>query len=278
MANRLQSVGILSLLITFGAGIRAQSPQPTSQDASSKAGTFSKRTEEKITPPQRVANLQGFGAVGQIPKFGGGDFLINSIIFESSSGKIGIGTQAPGSTLSVNGQIETLSGGVKFPDGSVQTTAGVSPMDALTAVAHDDTLTGAGTLNSPLRVASFVGQPFVAASGPIPQVNSLIEGLVTTVPAGKLLVIEQVTASCVLGAGERLIVLQLKIGPYRHALVSSFNGGTSAADFYASSQHVRLYAPAGASVYLSANRNDVNGPAQCDGTLTGSLIDQPGAN
>jgi hypothetical protein len=147
MANRLQSVAVLSLLITFGAGIRAQSPQPTPKDASSKAGTFSKRTEEKITSPQRT-NLQGFGAVGQIPKFGGGDFLINSVIFESSTGRIGIGTQAPGSTLSVNGRIETLSGGVKFPDGSVQTTAGVSPMDALTAIAHDNTLTGAGTLNS----------------------------------------------------------------------------------------------------------------------------------
>ena len=167
MPSRLQSLAILSLLITFGAAIGAQSPQPTPQDASSKTGTFSKRTEEKITPPQRVANLQGFGAVGQIPKFGGGDFLINSVIFESSTGKIGIGTQAPGSTLSVNGQIETLSGGVKFPDGSVQTTAGVSPMDALTAVAHDETLTGADTPSSPLRVASLVGQPFVAASAHI---------------------------------------------------------------------------------------------------------------
>ncbi len=254
MANRLQSVAILSLLITFGAGIRAQSPQPTPQDTSSKAGTFSKPTEEKITLPQR-ANLQGFGAVGQIPKFGGGDFLINSIIFESPTGKIGIGTQAPGSILSVNGQIETLSGGVKFPDGSVQTTAGVSPMDALTAVAHDDTLTGAGTLNSPLRVASFVGQPFVAASASFGTTNSLTEALVTTVPAGKLLVIEQVGAFCLLGTGQRLLTLELRIAPYHHFLVFSFNGGQGSVDYYVSSQHVRLYAPAGASVFLSASRN-----------------------
>jgi hypothetical protein len=157
-------------------------------------------------------------------------------------------------------------------------------MDALTAIAHDDTLTGAGTLNSPLRVASFVGQPFVVSSESFSQINSLIEGLLTTVPMGKLLVIEQVTASCVLGAGERLIILQLKVVlpgsrlTHHHYLVSSFSGGNGAIDFYSSSQHVRLYAPEGASVYLSANRNTVNGTANCSGTLTGSLIDQPGAN
>jgi len=278
MANRLQSVAILSLLITLGVGVIAQSPQATPQDANPKAGTSSKPTEEKITSPQRAANLQGFGAVGQIPKFGGGDFLINSVIFESSTGKIGVGTQAPGSTLSVNGQIETLSGGVKFPDGSVQTTAGVSPMDALMAVAHDETLTGAGTPNSPLRVASFVGQPFVA-SGSGTTTAALIDVLLTTVPAGKLLVIEQVTASCVLGAGERLLTLELRIAPYNHYLVSSFNGGNGVIDFFASSQHVRLYAAAGMSVHLSARRNNItDAVAVCLATLTGSLIDQPGAN
>jgi len=151
-------------------------------------------------------------------------------------------------------------------------------MDALTAVAHDDTLTGAGTLNSPLRVASFVGQPFVAASGPIPQVNSLIEGLVTTVPAGKLLVIEQVSATCFLDAGQRVLLLELRIAPYHHHLVTSFNGGTAAVDSFTSSQHVRLYAPAGASVFLVAFRNANTGDPLCQATLTGSLIDQPGAN
>lgn len=151
-------------------------------------------------------------------------------------------------------------------------------MDALTAVAHDATLIGAGTQNSPLRVASFVGQPFVAASGPSTQTNALIEALLTTVPAGKLLVIEQVTASCILGAGQRLLTLELQIAPYHHHLVSSFVAGTGFNDFFASSQHVRLYAPAGASVYLSATRTAITGTAQCEATLTGSLIDQPGSN
>jgi hypothetical protein len=44
-------------------------------------------------------------------------------IHNTNSGNVGIGTTAPGSKLSVNGLIESKSGGVKFPDGTVQTTA-----------------------------------------------------------------------------------------------------------------------------------------------------------
>ncbi|WP_216689008.1 beta strand repeat-containing protein [Hymenobacter siberiensis] len=39
---------------------------------------------------------------------------------------VGIGTQTPGSPLTVAGVIETTTGGIKFPDGTVQTTAGAS--------------------------------------------------------------------------------------------------------------------------------------------------------
>lgn len=39
-------------------------------------------------------------------------------------GNVGIGTQMPGEKLSVNGVIESKQGGIKFPDGTVQFTAG----------------------------------------------------------------------------------------------------------------------------------------------------------
>jgi hypothetical protein len=39
------------------------------------------------------------------------------------AGRVGIGTATPGQKLSVNGIIESLTGGIKFPDGTVQTTA-----------------------------------------------------------------------------------------------------------------------------------------------------------
>lgn len=47
-----------------------------------------------------------------------------SVVIDTS-GKVGIGTASPGQKLSVAGTIESTSGGIKFPDGTLQTTAGV---------------------------------------------------------------------------------------------------------------------------------------------------------
>jgi hypothetical protein len=40
-----------------------------------------------------------------------------------TNGKVGIGNAAPSSPLTVAGVIESTSGGVKFPDGTTQTSA-----------------------------------------------------------------------------------------------------------------------------------------------------------
>jgi hypothetical protein len=45
-------------------------------------------------------------------------------------GKVGIGTETPSSPFTVSGAIETTSGGIIFPDGTSQTTAGVSSGNA----------------------------------------------------------------------------------------------------------------------------------------------------
>jgi len=92
-------------------------------------------------------NLDFFGTPGRIPKFTGSDFLDDSVISQDFNGRIGIGTQAPGTALlTVAGQIETTSGGIKFPNGSVQTKAG------LLQVNHNTSLTGNGTADAPLGV------------------------------------------------------------------------------------------------------------------------------
>ena len=313
MIRRLYPIAILSLLMTIGVGIRTQHAQPNPPGARPKAGARAEPAEVKTLPSQRPANLQGFGTTGQIPKFGGGDYLVNSLIFESSAGKIGIGTQAPGSTLSVNGEIETLSGGVKFPDGTMQTTAGVSPRESvaslsglkgavtlsggsniaitpagntltvsapnmLTAVAHDATLTGDGSPTSPLSAMSTAaqGQPFVAAGPGAAFDQNFSQSLLTTVPAGKRLVIEQVTALCILNQGDRPHIITLKIDAFDHYLLSSFTG-TTGFDFYVVSQNVKFHAPSGANVYLRVNRTGTGsgGSNSCSGNLSGYLVDQP---
>lgn len=69
----------------------------------------------------------------------------------SFAGSLGIGTTSPSSKLTVAGVVQSTTGGFKFPDGSVQTTA--LKGGGLSSVSHDTTLTGSGTTASPLGVS-----------------------------------------------------------------------------------------------------------------------------
>jgi hypothetical protein len=96
----------------------------------------------------------GSGTLGRLTKWTGftssNSVIGDSTIFEDKFGKVGIGTDSLMSRLTVAGMIETTLGGLKFPDGTVQTTSAAT---ALFSVAHDVTLTGDGTSGSPLGVA-----------------------------------------------------------------------------------------------------------------------------
>lgn len=96
----------------------------------------------------------GSGTVGKLTKWTGitssNSVIGDSNIFEDKFGKVGIGTTTPTSPLTVQGMIEITIGGLKFPDGTVQTT---SAAGAMFSVAHDATLQGNGTASMPLGVA-----------------------------------------------------------------------------------------------------------------------------
>lgn len=47
-------------------------------------------------------------------------------VFVDNDGNVGVGTQTPAERLTVTGVVQSASGGFKFPDGTVQTTAAVS--------------------------------------------------------------------------------------------------------------------------------------------------------
>ena len=79
--------------------------------------------------PMAVPNLQvlGSGTIGRLTKWTGltssNSFIGDTTIFESKTGLVGIGTDSPTSKLTVAGMIETTLGGLKFPDGTVQTSS-----------------------------------------------------------------------------------------------------------------------------------------------------------
>jgi len=92
--------------------------------------------------------VSGSGTAGKIPKWTGPNTQGNSVMTEKSS-KIGVGTANPSDTLTVVGTIRSTSGGFKFPDGTIQTTAATP---GASAVSTDGTLMGDGTAAAPLGV------------------------------------------------------------------------------------------------------------------------------
>lgn len=75
------------------------------------------------TTPQGKAEVNGNMTIdGDTTMKGNTTTNGNTIV----NGNLGVGTATPGQKLSVVGTIESTSGGVKFPDGSIQTTAGGS--------------------------------------------------------------------------------------------------------------------------------------------------------
>jgi len=118
-----------------------------------QAQELAKKNKNRPVTPIEISSVDGSGTPGRISKWSGVRdsttyVLGDSNIFEDKFGKVGIGTAVPTSTLTVAGTIESSGGGFKFPDGTVQTTAGIS------SVFHDPSLMGNGTSSSPLGIAN----------------------------------------------------------------------------------------------------------------------------
>jgi hypothetical protein len=147
--KKVRTLVCAALLIGAALTPSGLAQNPSSRTLQQGKGQTQSAIEAQAATP---APVTGSGIPGQLPKWAGNSStsyaLSDSIITEDKTGKIGIGTIAPTSKLTVQGMIETALGGYKFPDGTVQTTAGIA------LVTHDTTLTGNGTPGSPLGIAN----------------------------------------------------------------------------------------------------------------------------
>src|SRR5262245_41917888 len=123
----------------------------SAQSAAQADRLHSKQNPPRLSSAASSTPVAGGGTAGQLTVWTGfnstNSFIGDSIITETKFGLIGIGTTAPTSKLTVQGMIETTLGGLKFPDGSLQSSAG------LISVVHDSTLMGDGSGATPLAIA-----------------------------------------------------------------------------------------------------------------------------
>jgi hypothetical protein len=222
-----------------------------------------------ITPMAAGPNVtvQGSGTIGRLTKWTGftssNSFIGDSTMFESKSGLVGLGTDSPTSKLTVIGMIESTSGGVKFPDGTVQMTAGITPNQTVLVRDVDN------PASQPVQ-----GELVCTA----PPGDKDCSGFLYIVPGGKRLVIEFVSMDAELAVGEvaNFTILPLGVSGPNHTFPPSAPsisfGGVKRALF---SQSVRLYADPGAFVTVASESQSTVGSRKFRWTFSGYLVDVP---
>ena len=178
--KRLKLSAMLLLLALLLGGATAQEQPKKKPDQKQSAG-------QAISPAAVQTPVVGSGTPGRVAKWSGISgtntyALGDSVITEDKFGNVGVGAGVPTSKLTVAGMIQSLSGGITFPDGTIQTT---SATGALFSIPHDATLTGNGTAASPLGVAVPLNlSGAVAFNATISITNTAVAGIGVTARGG----------------------------------------------------------------------------------------------
>jgi hypothetical protein len=98
--------------------------------------------------------------------------------------------------------------------------------------------------------------------------------LLATVPPGKLLVVEHVSAVAFLPPGQKFSAGVHSEFTRMHHLVSTARGSFGSSDLFEISQPIRIYVGPGASLNVRVDRDLASGAGQARFTVSGYLIDQ----
>ncbi len=133
LIGMLLAVVGLTVNTTYLCAQTAGKQKQASETKASETEVASKKGEGGTVT---IAAVNGGGAAGHIARWLDSNTLETSIISQENS-KIGIGTTSPTSKLTVNGRVESLSGGFRFPDDSTQTTAFKIPLFIVDSAAEN---------------------------------------------------------------------------------------------------------------------------------------------
>src|SRR5687768_12611709 len=201
----------------------------------------------------------GPGTTGRIAKFDSPNSVGDSVIAEDKYGNVGLGTNVPTSKFTVAGMIESTTGGFKFPDGSVQTSALADPvLSAFQAELNihweDGEIGGSDTLD---------------------------------IPAGKRLVIENLTLRATTGNGGHFgtcdLTTRVNGVQVSHQLIPTFIRSGVSADLYGFQNQVKIYADGSLApgdvteISLQASRGGTQIIGNMSLTISGYLVDLPQA-
>lgn len=213
------------------------------------------------TNADTAANAANAAALGGLPPA--------RYVQSDINGNVAIGvTPGTNSKLTVGGQIELTSGGIKFPNATTQNTAGI------TSVATTSSLTGNGTTGSPLGILSPlpIRDMDNPARQPINVVASSLPSTIYTVPAGKTLVIEFVSGYLTTSTSAALPFIYLGNGAatIRHYIPPETyeDAGNRLWIF---SKATRIYMPAGQQLSVSYFGSILSATVQ----VSGYLVDVP---
>lgn len=212
--------------------------------------------------------------------------ILGTVVYAQDKPKTGEKNALP-SAQQDNGNLvrslNTLQGNVTLQAGSniSITPSGnsltITATNALTAVAHDNTLTGNGTAASPLRVAGSSQDTAVDAFWESQSQNfggssPLLSFSMITVPAGKQLIVQHVSIGCTVAATDELTAHIAVAGKF-HFL--DLRRGSGPTNIFRASQPITLYLNPGAELVVEASKSTFSSVGSCHVAVSGRFVPVP---